>query len=310
VARFLVVGAGALGSVFGVLLEHQKHEVAFLVRPGRRAGLGRILLAHASTGETRARERPKVYELGEAVPPFEWALLTTRGDQLDEGVAAVNTHLRPDCTIAVCAPATPETWARLVAAHPGGPLVAVGPVVSVWSEEPGVFRWFLPPLLKTMVSGEGDPAAGRAAAELAGYFTAAGLPARAVPSLGRATALLNGAGMALLAGWELAGWDLAALSRDRELAGLTATAMAEATRASGERAGGVAGTILAYTPATALRLALSAMARLVPADARAMWRHHGPKIRLQTRTILDELLTTIDAPRLAELRRRLPEVSP
>jgi ketopantoate reductase len=303
--RLMVVGGGAVGVTLGVHLEHGKHEVAYLVRPGRRAGMARVRLVQAASGATRVRERPTVFELGEELPPFEHALLCVRGDQLDEAAQAARAHLPREVALVSCAAAPPEAIARLRGEHPG-PVAELMPFFSAWSEEPGVWRWFQPPLVKTMVSGEGEERADPIAKALAEALEAVGITARTVPSLQRRSALPSAAGAALLAGWELAGWDLAELARDKPLRVLTARAMAEAAKASGGAVEG-AGRLLALAPAPALSLLLAAAPRLVPANARAMWRHHGPKIRAQTRLILDGLLATGSRfEHLAELRGRLP----
>lgn len=303
--RLAIVGGGAVGVTLGVHLEHGKHEVAYLVRPGRRAQMARLMLVHAASGATKVRERPTVFELGEELPPFEHALLCVRGDQLVEAAAAARAHLPREVALVSCAAARPEAIAQLRVEHPG-PVVELMPFFSAWSEEPGVWRWFLPPLVKTMVSGEGEARADKLAGELAAALEAVSLPARAVPSIQKRAALPSAAGAALLAGWELAGWDLQALARDKPLRTLTARAMAEAARASGGEVEG-AGRLLKLAPAGALSLLLAAAPRLVPANARAMWRHHGPKIRAQTRVILDGLLEGRSLEHLAELRGRLPQ---
>ncbi len=305
--RVVIVGAGAVGVLIGVQLEHKKHEVAYLVRKGRRAEMKRLLLVHASSGETRCRERPTVFEEGEAVPPFELALLCVRGDQVEAAAATVAAHLPPTVAIGVAAPAP---IARLRAAHPGGPVFAIVPMFWSWPEAPGTWRWMVPPLAKTLVSGEGDAAADAKAKELAEALTAAGLPARTAPSVERSAAGPMATGVALLAGWELAEWDLDRLCRDKPLRKLTASAMAEAARIAGPESGTL-GRLLALAPGRALDVVLMAAPRLVPSRMDEMWRVHGPKIRAQTRAMLDELLArdgAATASHLRELREKLPAV--
>jgi ketopantoate reductase len=308
--RIAIVGAGAVGVVMGVSLEHGKHEITYLVRRGRKAGMKQLLLVHASTGATRCRERPIVAELGDKMAPFENALLCVRGDQAREAMEIVNQHLPPTCAVGVAA-ASDGSLDELRALHPGGPVYTIVPMFSAWSEENSVWRWFLPPLVKTMVSGEGDAKADAAATELAAALTAVGIPAKAIPSLRKSLATPFAAGLALLAGWELASWDLSSLAGNRDLRKLTGAAMAEAARLAGAEAEGIGAKLLAHAPGSALGLLLAAMPRLVPKNAHAMWRNHGPKIRTQTRAQLDALLAHADpgrVARLAELRRRLPAI--
>ena len=285
--RFIIVGAGAVGVTLGLSLEHQKHDVTYLVRPGRKAALNRFLLVDARSGTSRKRDRPSVAELGNTLQPFEWVILATRGDQLDEAIATLKAHAKPTATVVLAAAAL-DALPTLRAAWTG-PVVQMYPTFSAWSEEPNVWRWFQPPLLKSLLSGEGDDKAQKAAVELAAELDKAGLPSRAVASLQKTVAPLLAPGVALLAGWELAAWDVERLGKDGLLRDLTAGAMHEAAVAVGAEAEGVS-RFLSFIPAGALSIALRALPRLAGKDVRAMWSHHGPKIAAQTRAILDEVM--------------------
>ena len=305
--RIVILGAGAVGVVMGVALEHMKHEVIYLVRPGRRRQLQQLLLIHAATGETRCRERPQVAELGDDLPPFEWFLIATRGDQLQGAMEALHAHGKPGAALGVAAVSTIDL-AEVRASWPNAPVFTVTPAFCAWSEEPGSWRWFQPPLVKTITSGEGDPESDKAAAEFAGALLAAGIPARAVPSAKRMLASLLAPGSALLAGWELAGWDALALARDGSLRKLTAQAIGEAARAVRDDDADLSLRLLTLVPAAALDLLLRALPVAATANLREMWKHHGPKIRGQTREILDRAIErsrSDELPRLRELRARL-----
>lgn len=303
--RIVIVGAGAVGAVVGVQLEHQKHEVIYLVRRGRKRELHELQLVSAKTGEVRRRDAPQVAELGDRLPPFEWALLAVRGDQLDEVIEVLRQHVRPDAKVAV-ASGRLDAVERVRAAH-AGPVCNLMPTYSAWSEAPRVWRWFPAPLLKSMVSGEGDAAAQEAAVELAAALDAAGVPARAVAS-SRPYEPAMAAGVALLGGLELAGWDMEALARDGALRRETARAMREAAQAAGKASPGLPSWLLRHAPTGALSLVPRALPLLADEQVRSMWQHHGPKIAAQTRGVLDDLLARAgnrDLPHLRALRRRL-----
>src|SRR5205085_345882 len=100
-----------------------------------------------------------------------------------------------------------------------------------WSEEPNVWRWWSPPMMKGVASGEGDARGDEAAGAFAREIDEAGVPMRAVPSARRSLAPLLAPGTVLLAGWELCRWDVDALARDADVRRLTAAAMAEAAQA-------------------------------------------------------------------------------
>jgi hypothetical protein len=164
--------------------------------------------------------------------------------------------------------------------------------------------------VKTLLSGEGDARADAAAAELAGVLDAAGVPARAVGSLRKSVVPMLAPGMVLMAGWELCGWDAERLARDGEVRGLTAAAMGEAAALVRGEVEGAARWVM-HLPASAMGLLLRALPRLSNETVRRMWRYHGPKLRRQTREMLDELIARAGAAgtvRLRELRGRLPAV--
>jgi ketopantoate reductase len=307
--RFVIIGAGAVGVTLGAALEHMKHEVMYLVRPGRRQELTRFILVNASTGKPHRRERPTVYELGNKLPPHEWALLCMRGEQLEAGLETLREHVRPGARVGLGA-AHLRGLEMTRAAWKGGPVVEMLPLFAAWGEDKDLYYWFQPPLVKTLVSGEGDAAADAAAGELAGALDAAGVPSRAVGSLRRSVVPMLAPGMVLMAGWELCGWDVERLGRDKEVRGLTAAAMGEAAALVRGEVEGAARWVM-HLPAPAMGLLLRALPRLSNETMRRMWSYHGPKLRRQTREMLDELIAraeTAGTVRLRELRGRLPAV--
>lgn len=90
--RILVLGAGAVGGYFGGrLAQAGSAEVAFLVRPGRRAQLERdgLVIESASTGDARLA----VTALGPGdlarSGPWDIVLLTAKAYDLDTAIAAI-----------------------------------------------------------------------------------------------------------------------------------------------------------------------------------------------------------------------------
>ena len=89
--RVLVLGAGALGSYFGgrLLEAGVAEEVAFLVRPGRRAQLERDGLAIESpAGDFRAHP-VRALSPGEAGPGWDAVLLACKAYDLDAALEAI-----------------------------------------------------------------------------------------------------------------------------------------------------------------------------------------------------------------------------
>jgi 2-dehydropantoate 2-reductase len=88
--RMLVLGAGAIGGYFGGrLVEANAAEVAFLVRPGRKAQLDRdgLVIESASAGSFRA---PVTTLTAETVTPgWDVVLLTAKAYDLDAAIEAI-----------------------------------------------------------------------------------------------------------------------------------------------------------------------------------------------------------------------------
>src|SRR5689334_9169283 len=142
--RIVIIGAGAVGVSLGVSLEHMKHEVIYLVRKGRKKQLRRLTLVNAVTQQARKRDAPQVAELGDALPPFEWALLCGRGDQIDEGIETLAAHVGPHTKIGVAAASLDQlakvraARAELMAGASPGTVFSVTPAIAAWSEEENV----------------------------------------------------------------------------------------------------------------------------------------------------------------------------
>jgi hypothetical protein len=300
--RALMIGAGAVGVVLTRALERTKgNDVTYLVRKGRRGGLVRTKILETRSGELVVRERPTVVEEGDPLPIVDTVLFAVRGDQLEAAIAVAEA-LPPTVRVATVTPGF-EDLATLRRRLPGRPAVQVTPFF--WSYLDGdTYRVWYPPVAKTLIAwgADGGEADRTFAEALAAAFTAGGLPSRA--SVDGTPAGAMAAGTPLLAAYELAGWDFDALARDGELRALTARASKEAMRAF---AGGLLGRALAAT--TPVGFAMRATTAL-PADMKAMWRAHAPKIAAQTRTMLDVIIARAARDMrphasLADLRRRL-----
>lgn len=86
--RILVLGAGALGGYFGGRLLEAGAEVAFLVRPGRRAQLEREgLVIESPFGALRRKVATLTAE--EAAPGWDLVLLACKAYDLEDAIAAI-----------------------------------------------------------------------------------------------------------------------------------------------------------------------------------------------------------------------------
>jgi 2-dehydropantoate 2-reductase len=87
--RILVLGAGALGGYFGGRLLEAGADVAFLVRPRRRAQLERDgLVVESPYGAFRRRPVP-LLSSEDAAPGWDVVLLACKAYDLEDGIAAI-----------------------------------------------------------------------------------------------------------------------------------------------------------------------------------------------------------------------------
>ncbi len=317
--RCLLVGAGAVGQVYGRHLALGGADVAFLVRP-RHAGaarqgfdlypLGRE--GNGAEGRRRpphqdplpAREREKsgeptrfagfgVLASVEEVAAERWdpVLLCVSSTALREGDGSWLAGLARACgdaTVVGLQPGIedPAYVGRFVAPHrlAWGTIGVVSYAAPLPGEErprPGVAYWF-PPLMKTALAG---PAAGA----LVEAFGRGGLAATLVPDAARATAFGDAALTPLVAALECAGWVLRELRSGDLLAVAHAAirdAFAIAARVHGVRAPFGRHLLRPWVLGLLTRVA----PRLTPFDLEtylcAHFRKVGEQTRLQLRTYL------------------------
>lgn len=96
--RFLVLGAGGLGGVFGAALIAGGAEVAFLVRARRAEQLARDGLV-VSTPERVIRHRVKALSAGALDGPYDVVLLACKAYDLDSALADIAPALGADSAV-------------------------------------------------------------------------------------------------------------------------------------------------------------------------------------------------------------------
>lgn len=314
--QILIVGAGAVGQVYGRHLAAAGHAVTFFVKPAHAAALQAGLALHR-LGLRRVYSQ---HWHGYAVLDAVAAVAAQRWDQVWLCVAA--DALAAPLTTAVLGavgPATvvclqpgPESVQRVQAALPPGAALVQGLItfISYASPLPGTpgpegLAYFLPPLLPGLFSGPPEPTAAVVAALRRG-----GMAARAVRQLAAAA----GAGEALLiplvAALEVHGWTL------RGFAGSPAFALGRA--AAGEVLALLAATrglrpgpYRALLSAPVSRLWLALAPRLLPLPLEPYLRVHFSKVGQQTRDLLEGYAALgarqgLSVTHLRELRSRLP----
>jgi 2-dehydropantoate 2-reductase len=284
--RVLVVGAGAVGQVYGRALQRAGAELTFLVKPRHEAAARRGFVLYP-------------WNAGRAPVRLEgFGVVTEPGGRYDAVVLALPStatrapgfldELAPrlgDATVLSLQPGLDDVE-RLARHVPAGQIVdgLIGFMAYLaplpgedLSGEPGVAYW-LPPLASCAVAGP-------RAAPIAQALRAGGLPSKVHEDVAGTRAFGGAVLEALVDGLEAAGWDLAALRADRALLGLVARAARESAV--------VAGRVLGVAPPASLRLlgplgerlVLGLLRRLAPFDLAAFFRAHFTKIVEQRRAL-------------------------
>jgi 2-dehydropantoate 2-reductase len=271
-----VIGAGALGAVYGVrLATRTKTSVTFVVRPARVASTDPLVieLVRGDLRETLASPARAA-----AVPADADVVLLAVGTEDLDAIRAplVTTH----APIVVLTPMLPRDHARMRGVYGDRVLAALPSVVS-YTRSDGVVRYWLPPVATRI----DEPRAGGhadAVRALAASLTEAGLPARlelGVHETNPATTVcFIPLGMAL----SLAG-SLDALARDAELVDLARRACAEGVALG--RSIGRPEIVGPLSPLVARPLLLGAAARVLrrfsPEAVFYAEEHFGRKLRAQ-----------------------------
>lgn len=172
--KIAVVGAGALGSVYGVRLS-KVAEVSFVVRSLERAPRA-LRIEHVTAREVQQLESPAV---GTAVPAdAEAVLVAVRVDQLDEALwSKLAAETSPEAIVVVLAPLLPHRYAHARELL-GDRLVPSMPGVVAYGVGPGRVRYWTPRPAPTQLEErpEGDPKRARVHA-LVAALREAGIPA-------------------------------------------------------------------------------------------------------------------------------------
>jgi hypothetical protein len=313
--RALVVGAGAIGQVYGHHLARGGAQVGYLVKPPRAAQIRAGLVLYP-LNRRRARRKEPIRARGFDVltaPAGEWdvVVLAVSSPALAEGTwLAALARALPAATVVLLQPGPDDRL--IVQRHfPEGQVVQgiislVAYAAPMPGEagfpEPGIAYWF-PPLAPTPLDGAPERVAPVVAALRGG-----GLPARAVDDL----AALAPFGTALLipvvAALEAEQWSLPALRRSARLS-LAVQAAREASSALARRDGHAAPMPLRLLTSRAALISLLRLAPLVaPFDVPTYLQVHFTKVRAQTRAFLRSYLTLADGAGLpAEALRTLAQ---
>lgn len=312
--RFLVIGAGVIGSLYAGRLALAGHEVGLVARGRRLAALRQGGLALVDEASGRFEIAPvRVVEGGDASAPYDFVVLAVRRDQLEEALVAAARLKAARAFVTMVnladggeAAARALGAERLVMGFPG----AGGTI----REDGSVAYRIVSAAIQRTTFGEAAGGASERARALARACSAAGFPS----ALSRDMASWQRSHLALVSPIANAvygaGGDIASCARDRRLMGLMVDAIREGfevVRTAGACDGRARGRV--EPPKLAAMMALP-KAFLVPAFASRMtspWgetviARHALKAREEMRLLSEDLLGLADgagkpAPALREL---------
>jgi 2-dehydropantoate 2-reductase len=290
--KVLVVGAGAVGQVYGRALGRGGADVAYLVKPKHADEARRGFTVYA-LNKSRAPERWDRFEvltsLDEvAARSWDAVILTVPTPALREpGWLEALAAKIGTATVVTLQPALDDP--DFVRARVPAERVVVGMIgLMAWlaplpHEPPGQLApgtaFWIPPFGSCALGGP-------AAAPIAAVLRRGGLPAAVQGDVESARAFGGATLDAVVAALEHTGWDLGALRRDRALLALLARAAREGAGIAARVRGVRAPRALGLLGPTATRLVLGLLAHLAPVDLGAFFRVHYAKVGEQHRQLL------------------------
>jgi 2-dehydropantoate 2-reductase len=290
-----IVGAGALGRIYGVRLAAAGEEVSFVVRPARLAETAPFAIERVNADKRRdVIERPD--RVAEVPRHTRVVLVAVRFDQLDgsDSVAGVLRNA-PQVPIVMLTPLLPRPRAALEAAI--GRRVTPGmPSTSGYLDDRGVVRFWIPRVASTLFeepSGQGrDDASARAALEeLARRLDKAGIGAhlaRDVAALNNATTI---AFFPLIAA-VCAGEGVDGVLADKDLLATVLDAAKE-SEALAQKLGKVASwthLLMRFVGPFTLKPGVTLARTVAPEAVKFVDIHFGPKLRAQNLAMGEAIL--------------------
>lgn len=288
--RVLVVGAGAIGQVYGRWLVQAGYALHYFVRPAHRAAVERGLAVRTVSIRGDVHEEPLaisgVYSAVDEVPEGPWAavwLCIPSSGLMDAALEALLHRLRGTMVVSLT-PAL-EDRQRLRTMVDASQLVAHMIPLAAWGDSRGRRddQWpatcvFVPPLTRLAFEGE-------RADDVVTTLKRAGIPARVDPNIMRTSSFASAVLIPFVATLETVHWQFEGLTGDT-WAGFRQS-VKEATRAVSHRFG---------KPPVPLRWAPYLLAswmpklgqRLAPFPLDAFLKQHFMKVGEQTTLMLLE----------------------
>lgn len=324
-ARILLVGAGAVGQVYGLCLQRGGARVDYLVRPkyveelaagvtlyeihGKRGRRPVPFVPHRVFGSTAALEDHRYDQV--------WLCISTAA--LDKALSSKRSDISQLLTrlhgagLVVLQPGA-DVRDRIATRIPAAQIVDGGIAMVAYQA----------PLVEGELGGEREgevnapgiafvlaksPFTGHAAETIVKLLRAGGCPAEVKENARAFGAHSSATLMPVIVALEGAGWKIAGLRRDR-WGELAAKGGDEARAVTEARLGVSPPTPMTFIGTSALKLASFAAPRLAPFDLEIYLQYHFSKVRDQTRLLTDRFIDDgarlgVPTPALRELRERV-----
>lgn len=290
--RILLVGAGAVGQVYGRHLAAAGHAPSFFVKPAHVAALTSGMPLHRLGHFRRHSEIWTDYTLlteldDVAAQSWDQIWLCTSSDALRTPLMRELLARAGNATL-VCLQPDPED-AAMVREQLHDPAQLVQGLITFISYQsplpgesgPAGISFYLPPMAPALFSGE-EPRV-RAVVQA---LEAGGMTARAVPDLHAAAGGADGLLIPLVAALELHDWKLSGLAGSEAFALGSDAARETLDILAREQGAGVGMTKLALNPLLS-RSALLLAPRLLPLPLQSYLQYHFSKVGVQTRQMLE-----------------------
>lgn len=276
-----VIGAGALGLVYGVRLATRTScTVTFVVRPKRASSTDPFVIESAWND---ARETLSAPRRATEVPADADVILLAIGTEDLEGLAAlVGAFAAP---IVILTPMMPQDWTRIRAAYGERALAAMPTMSSYVRKEDGVVRYWLLPA-PTLID---EPRPAQPVIEaLVKELRSAGVKTKLELGVHESNPATTVGFIAIGMGLAIAG-SAEALAADGALLQIVSEACTEGRRLA-HRIGKPQPVALAF-PIVTSRWALELWLRALPAEARFFAEDHfGRKIAAQHRVMIRQMI--------------------
>jgi ketopantoate reductase len=285
--KVAVIGAGALGGVYGVRLAlHGGVDVTFVVRPSRVGTTAPITIESVRKSRRDVLEAPARTDV---VPPDADAILLAVGtEDLDALRGPIGASLAP---LVILTPMLPKDWARVRDAFGDRAHAALPSVVAYARKEDGVVRYWLPPATtKIDEPRAGNPNAD-AIRELTAALSRAGLHAKLDLGVHETNPATTVCFIPIAMVLSVAG-SANALTEDEGLLSLATRACREGVRLAHRigRPEPWAPLAPALAAPWALRTWLRALPRLSPEALFYAEEHFGRKLKEQHRVMIREMI--------------------